>query len=81
MRRRVGAAATRLQVGQGAGSQRQMAAHDRGQRVQHLTIGPGRLYIGLAQQRSQPVDVSAQGREFGVGRDQCGQVFGATGTD
>ena len=53
-----------------------MPAHVAGQRVQHVAVGPGGLHIGLAEQHIEAVDVSAQGRQFGAGNPERGDVFG-----
>ena len=51
-----------------------------GERAKHLAVLPRWFHIALAQQSSQSIDISAQGREFGTGRHQRRYVLGAAAT-
>ena len=81
MLRWLGAAATRSQIGQDAGRELQVVAHIAGQRVQHVAVHESRPHRAFPQQGRQVIDVAAEGRELGAGRDERGEVVGAMGAD
>ena len=68
MLQRFGTLAARLQIGQDARGQGQVTAHVVSQRVEHFAVFLRGLYMALAQQSAQVVEVAAQGRRWHVTR-------------